>query len=56
MSEKRQPVYVTLDGNGAATRVPYVFTEIAAIDATNNVVADEYSSINQDLKSKAEPK
>ena len=31
MTEKKQPVYVTLDGNEAAAYVAYAFTEIAAI-------------------------
>ena len=31
MTEKRQPVYVTVDGNEAAAYVAYAFTEIAAI-------------------------
>ena len=31
MTEKRQPVYVTLDGNEAAAYVAYAFTEVAAI-------------------------
>ena len=31
MTEKRQPIYVTLDGNEAAAYVAYAFTEIAAI-------------------------
>ena len=31
MTEKKQPIYVTLDGNEAAAYVAYAFTEIAAI-------------------------
>ena len=31
MTEKRQPVYVSLDGNEAAAYVAYAFTEVAAI-------------------------
>ena len=31
MTEKKHPVYVTLDGNEAAAYVAYAFTEVAAI-------------------------
>ncbi|MBQ3303125.1 MAG: pyruvate:ferredoxin (flavodoxin) oxidoreductase, partial [Clostridia bacterium] len=31
MTDKKQPVYVTLDGNEAAAYVAYAFTEVAAI-------------------------
>ena len=31
MTEKKNPVYVTLDGNEAAAYIAYAFTEIAAI-------------------------
>jgi len=31
MTEKKQPIYVTLDGNEAAAYVAYAFTEVAAI-------------------------
>ena len=31
MTEKKTPVYVTLDGNEAAAYVAYAFTEVAAI-------------------------
>ena len=31
MTEKRQPAYVTLDGNEAAAYIAYAFTEVAAI-------------------------
>ena len=31
MTEKKNPVYVTLDGNEAAAYVAYAFTEVAAI-------------------------